>query len=289
MRRSLITAIEHPKNIGKKPCMKKLVMILLLIPLFATAQISKSGKFKLNDYVNLSTGAVNSVPVPNERSRMIYPCSTNVAGQDFFMNYFEMSTCICVCPSAAIGSPRPFYRPKKSLSTMDLRGRLKLTDTTLFTKIDTVKQSNYSSGCALPYIISPMNGPGPLMFIVTTANNNYALVILTSTITTVQCSDYSIPGQPYFWTHDRLMGYTATWYINTSGIADFSWAYIVGIQDRPGISHGINRVQASEKSEHYTLLGRRVSLQQVKRNSSGSRTPSLYILKTERNARLVLK
>jgi len=271
--------------------MKNFAMVLLVVPLFAFSQITKSGTFRLNDYVNLSTGAISSIPIPSERSQVVYPCTTSAINRDFFMNYFEHSLCICVCPSAAIGSPRPFYRSKKTFATMNLTVPLDLTDTALFTKIDTVRQSG---GCALPYFVIDLYGSynETFVYIVKTYNNTYALVRLSQIVNTVQCSDYDPnTGITDTWTQSRLNGFTVTWHLNSSGQPYFGWVPQAGVVSMPSkVTLLRNQNTLSSGAEVYSLLGRKIRavlLGELNRPASGC--PSVYIVKEGQSVRLMLK
>jgi len=267
--------------------MKNFAMVLLVVPLFAFSQITRSGTFKLNDYVNLSTGTYSSIPVPNERSQVVYPCITSAVNRDFFMNYFEHSTCICVCPSGAIGSPRPFYKSKISFAAMNLTTVLDLTDTARFTRIDTVRQS----GCALPFFVIDnwYNETG--VYIVKTYNNAYALVRITPVIITVQCYDYDPgTGTEYRWTQSRLNGYNVTWYLTNGGQAYFGWVSQAGIASTPSAVTPQRRQNTiSPRAEVYSLLGRKISISQGERSRPGNGCPSVYVVKEGQGVRLMLR
>jgi hypothetical protein len=272
--------------------MKLFAAVLLAVPFVAFAQTTKSDTFTLNSYVNLVIGNHGTVPVPNERSQVVYPCTTKAGGWDLYMNYFENSAGICACPSGAIESPRPFYRSKKTFETMDLRTTLNLADTTLFTRIDTVRKSLYVRDCALPFVIMGRNEVG--VFVVTTYDHRYALVRLTPVVNTVECVDYVIEPDTVIvtrWNLDRLSGYKATWYLPFITLPNFSWIKTsvaeVGPKDRS--FYPAARRVLSPGTEVYSLLGRKVAIGKNERERSGIACRSIYIIKDGNAFRPVLK
>jgi hypothetical protein len=270
--------------------MKNVAVVLLVVPLFAFSQITRSGTFKLNDYVNLSTGTVGSIPIPSERSQVVYPCTTSAVNRDFFMNYFEHSLCICVCPSGAIGSPRPFYQSRKSFAAMNLTTVLDLADTALYTRIDTVRQAAYAGGCALPFIELWYTESG--VFIVTTSDHRYALVRISQVINSVQCSDYDPgTGTTYYWNQSRLNGYNVTWYLTNSGQPYFGWVSQTDVASRPmGVTPLLRQNTISPQAEVYSLLGRKVpGILRGKRSRPGIGCPSVYVVKEGHSVRLMLR
>jgi hypothetical protein len=267
--------------------MKKIALILLF-PLCAFAQISKSGTFKLNDYANLTTGVVTNGPVPSDHSRKVYACSTSAVNRDFFINYFDNSTCICACPSGAIGSPRPFYRYKQSFDRLNLFIPLVLSDTVQWARIDTAKKDPYLSECALPYYIDNMSSGKENCYIVTASNNKYTLVTTTQIINTVQCSYIVTPGTIDYWTQSRLEGYNVKWYMNSSGSVDFSWVNHSGVE-QPGLTHQTKRTAVTAQSNAYTLLGQKVPVAQLRKNSVRPDGQSLYIVNNQGKIGLIFK
>jgi len=262
--------------------------------LFAFSQITKTGTFQLNNYVNLSTGATASIPVPNERSQVVYPCSTSAVNRDFFMNYFEHSTCICVCPSGAIGSPRPFYKSRISFAAMNLTTPLVLTDTARYTRVDTVRNAAYADSCALPFFVfdsyGSYNETG--VYIMMTSDNKYALVRVTPVTKTVQCYDYD-PYQDttYTWTQTRMSGFAVTWYLTNSGLAYFGWVPQAHVVSAPSeVTPLRNPNTLSPQAEVYSLLGRKITVTQAERNRPGTGgCPSLFIVKDGESVRPMLK
>ena len=269
--------------------MKNLIAVLLAVPLVAFSQVTRSGTFKLNTYLNLVTGTYGTIPIPNERSQVVYPCTTGAVNRDFYMNYFEHSTCICVCPSGALGSPRPFYQSKKAFGSMNLSTVLNLADTSLFTRIDTVRQAAYGGGCALPFTELWYTQPG--VFVVTTADGRYALVRLTQVIITVNCSDYDpYTGTTYSWTQSRLDGYNVTWYITNNGQPYFGWIPSGVVSGPRGVTPLlVDRNALSPEAEVYSLLGRKVAAANGDRKRPRTDCPSVYIVKEGKKVRLMLR
>jgi hypothetical protein len=282
----MITFFKRYKEEG----MKNLAVVLLAIPLCAVSQTTRSGTFALNDYVNLSTGARSSILIPNERSQVVYPCSTSAANRDLFINYFEHSTCICVCPSGAVGSPRPFYKSKISFGAMNLTTPLDLADTARYTRVDTVRQT----GCALPYSVIDLYGSynETGVFIMTTSDNKYVLLRLSQIVNTVQCYDYDYTtGATYQWTQSRLGGFTATWYLTSSGQPYFGWIPRANIAGKPqAVTPRRLPNTLSPTAEVYSLLGRKIGIARggLERPGIGS-SPSLFIVKDGQSVRPMLK
>ena len=273
--------------------MKNFAMVLLVVPLFAFSQITKTATLSLNNYMNLSTGAIAGIPIPNERSQVVYPCSTSAANRDFFINYFEHSLCICVCPSGAVGSPRPFYRSRISFGAMNLTTPLDLTDTARFTRVDTVRNAAYAGGCALPFYVIDMGSYNETgVYIMTTADKKYVLLRLSPIVNIVQCSDYDpYTGITDTWTQSRLGGFSVTWYVTTSGQSYFGWvpnAHIAGAPQAVKTLRNPNTIPAT--AEVYTLLGRRITVTPAERNRPGiGSCPSLFLVKDGENVRPMIK
>jgi hypothetical protein len=261
----------------------KRVLIFLLIPFVSLAQLTaKSGTFGLHDYLDLQSGTGGSFQLP------FYPCSTSAKNRDFFMNYVDVSTCICACPSGAIGSPRPFYQSKKSLQDIPLDKPLNLQDTAFFTKIDTATEDcYYHTGCFLPFVL---NHSQSAVYIITLPLPNtiyacyYALVILKPIVINVNCSDLSAE-----WTQNRLTGYTATWYVQNNRTLDFSGVPITGLTNgSKGTFAQVRRI-VSDQTELYTLLGQRAPFRPEMRKRKGSLISGLYFAKSSKGIRLLVR
>jgi len=257
--------------------------IMLLIPLMVSAQFSKSAKVNLNNSINLTSGSIVNYPLPSDRARILYPCSTKAG--DFYINYFEVSLCVCACPSAAIQSPRPFHISKKPFREMNLRNKLNLTDTALYTKIDTIPKNDYNDSCALPFTIMTLNS-GPGAFVTTTSNKQYALVCVDPIINEVTCSQWVID-TVYTWKSSRLQGYNVNWYVSNSGTPDFNWVDQTGSWKESASVRKYIYFAESVESERFTLLGKKVTGAAIRKN--GACPPALYIVRTGRNVRAVLE
>jgi hypothetical protein len=269
--------------------MRKIAPVLLSIPLMAFSQIARFDTLNLNSYVNLETAITGSFNPPIATGQVRYPCTTNAAGKDFYTNFYDVSVCICPCPSGAIGSPRPFYLSKKPLGQMDFNQALPLGDTLLFTKIDTVRNAAFSGGCALPFIVKPRYvTPNP--FVVSTGNHRFALVMVTPIIKNVECLDVS-PPNIYRWTEDHLVGYGVRWYLSPNPHPYFPDLINTGIvtgshkNPLPVIDQGT----ISARSEVYSLLGRKI----IGANQSSHRSDhfcrGVYIVKNTEKLRLMIR
>jgi hypothetical protein len=268
----------------------KVILLMIAIPIASMCAISmKTSQFALNDYVNLSSGVKGSWGGENSQLNL-YPCTTSAIGRDFFINYIDISTCICKCPSGAVGSPRPFYQSKKPFYSMNFDKPLNFKDTTAFTEIDTIRKFYYdTTTCRLPFIIL---GRVESVIIATITSNyqptriQYALIHLKPIITTVKCYDY--PTDPgYDMSH--LGGYMVTWYVQDNGTADFHEVDQSGIIRDPEKICRYNLSEVSPKTEYYSLLGCKVRETQIQRKISSCGFRSVYIMKMHGNLRLILK
>jgi hypothetical protein len=265
--------------------MKQYLLIMFLPSLLFSQIITKSGTYNLNDYINLQTGASANLQ-KGTYDRNQYPCTTRVDNRDLFMNGINITLCVCACPYGAIGSPRPFYKSKKSFSTMNLSYPLNLKDTTFFTKIDTVTNYTYFSGCFLPFYVLDIHGNSSGVFVITTSSDKYALVRLNPNIISHLCYDLETQSS---WSQDLLTGYNVTWYLQSNGAP-----YFYGV-DQSNIQKGkMKRVEICEKQksakiEYFTLRGQKTRALSEYEKKGQLFIKSIYIAKTSEKFFLILR
>ena len=266
-------------------------LIIILFPVVASAQIiMKTGSFELNDHVDLTTGEYSNVEETSQGMELIYDCATNPIKKDLFLNYYNQSLCICPCLSSKIGSARPFYRFNEELRALNLNLTLNLENTTHFTKVDTINDNSVENGCELPNFIWNEGDPDEIILVVTTSAGKYALVILSPIYNLVDCNITSgEPSNPIYYhsTYYRLGGFYATWYVQQNGSPLFQ-----GINISTGVTHKPYRRYLKtgfNKAGYYSLLGRKVPMERVRRKAMHHGTPSLYIVEDRGSTRLMLE
>ena len=155
------------------------------------------------------------------RAGFVYKCTTSAGQIDLFVVEELLGTCMYICHTLAIGSPRPFYVSKKDLGAMNLLSPLAVQDTGLFTRYDTGHYDIHvqDSNCYLPHI-APLgtNGPtiGPDNFIV--IKNAAGKYIMVQFEVVVGTGTYYSP-MPITYTY--LRGYVIRWYLQTDGTLNF--------------------------------------------------------------------
>jgi hypothetical protein len=235
-------------------------------------------KFENRQKVNC-TRTINS-------DRYFFSCSTSISDADFYFMENEYLTCACPCRnSVGFGSPRKFYKAKGKGPLSDYWKPLNLNDSALFTRIDTVRQTEYEKSCCyIPYVKFP-NGihDSTQTFVMTTKIGRAILLHATANYVTetIKCSG----GATYF-TVTYLNSIGIEWCINNvPGNLDFSWVKNVSTltDKRSGGRNGDTRFTpakkpvtlgfysktVSEKSAIiYTLQGKKIDPERYKKKNS---------------------
>jgi hypothetical protein len=250
----------------------------------AFSQITtKNASFDLNVAVNLTTGAsTTSKATSSVGYGKVYSCSTVIDNNDLFINYYNSSTCTCPCPSASVGSARPIYVPKKQLTGTILSSPLRLNDTALFTKVDTIRNDPNTKECVLPYIV--IHGASDI--IVTTFNGKYVLAHFNPIIISHECIDFS-SGTSYHWNQSLLTGFTITWFIQNNLQPLFPVDIPSGVVKNPDL-----HIQKTtpERVELYSLQGRKISsLEAMRKTESANKISSLYVITSRGNTHLIVR
>jgi hypothetical protein len=262
-----------------------------MIPLMVFGTISTKNKMVyLKDCINLETG--NTV---KHAIHPIYSCSAETgdtgngidARGDIFVNYIDISTCMCACPSAIIQFKKPFYQSKQPLSSMDINQVLNLKDSTLFTKIDTSHKAEYYSSdtCLLPLIFLSRYQSAVIITTIPSpaysTRNVYVLITLTPVVSNGICDDNprdSTGAQSYTMPH--LDGYKMTWYIQDNGNSDFRGMVPIITNKNPGIK---NFSEDLTGAEFYSLLGCKIPSAKI------YKMHSICVIKRNNQLKLILK
>jgi hypothetical protein len=261
-------------------------MLLLLLSVTVSAQLTYTDYMELNDYLlfmGRSTYEITHVPLSSRSQKGSFPCSTYTA--DLYINYSEDNLpCACPCPSAVIGCPLPFHVFRKPFNEIDLCAPLELSDTALFMKIDTVPDDEFTGGCALPYIIRNKGDIVPDVLVLKTTKGGYALVYMTQKTENVTCG-----GAPEGTSvsAEALHGYKVTWYLDYTGKQkpDFTWVDQTHLQSPRNMAPAVTPpARAAAGSTLYTLHGRKVSTPR-----SGAYPKALFIVRTASGVLPVLR
>jgi hypothetical protein len=186
----------------------------------------------------------------------IYPCTLSVNPGDFYFNSHDCCTCEWYSPCEELGSARPFFASKKSLHAIGLLTYLNLNDTTLFSKIDTQRDSK---SCSLPAFAGQglpkttlVNWSSPV--IIKTALNKYVIVSFVPITSESYAMTPNGPGTGHPYTSAIILH----WFLQTDGSTNFNG--VTSIVNNQGRSDPAN-YSASDHSMQWKLfdiLGRKV-------------------------------
>jgi hypothetical protein len=131
----------------------------------------------------------------------------------------------CDCPPASgfnIVSPKPFYKSRIDFNSLNLKIPIAISDTSLFNKIDTVRNNLNQVTCWLPSTIfsydGSMNNLRDSTIILKTTLNKYVMVQIMPLVTEEKLFCTDVTQHWFFYLH----GIVLAWYLQNNGSLDFS-------------------------------------------------------------------
>lgn len=236
---------------------KTVFFIVALLSLSFSDLLSGTDSVNYNHALNFFSNTDTMNMHPTGGRGFVFPCTTSIADFDLFVAEEMLGTCIYICHTLAVGSPRPFYVAKKEIN---LSSDLNLNDTSYFAKIDTVRNDKHETwnteGCYLPHI-NPAAGDSILskskiLLVLKNSQNRYVFAVLnlihvTGTYEDVQRFEYS---------YDK--GYLAHWFLQTDGTTNFYGAEGVKPGKQTLFVHQ-NMNDSKKKLEYFSIRGQKIS------------------------------
>jgi len=231
--------------------------LIVCVPVLLSAQIISDSSFlSLNQDICFSSGSISHNILTAGYNTGLYPCTTNTGNVDFSLQQQSVSVCICGCAAPVVSSSSPFYKSKKTFDSMDFASPLNLEDTSKFSKIDTIRNSNPYPGCFLPYDFihwTTLIQQPESVLVIKTKTNKHVLIKGKAKVETYPTDrgELYCRGKSYF------AGYTIQWYLQQDGTTDFKDIIKTRCRLKPTINKMFSTGPFSGKT--YNILGQRIA------------------------------